>query len=155
MIYLDSCLLGSDCEGCCFNSLYISSQPTLTATNTSSFVGVTAVVEAECGCPALQQAASCRADPCQNGGACKALLNRGGAGPGYSCQCSGTGANIGPNCEKLDASFRKGWALHRGFESCENTSLSLSFTSRKSDGLLLYQVLISSKCQLRYIQLFL
>ena len=151
MIYLDSCLLGSDCEGCCFNSLYISSQPTLTATNTSSFVGVTAVVEAECGCPALQQAASCRADPCQNGGACKALLNRGGAGPGYSCQCSGAEANIGPNWEKLDAFFRKGWALHRGFESCENTSLSLSFTSRKSNGLLLCQVLISSKCHLRCI----
>ena len=133
MIHIDECMFeGVNCEGSCYNELDIDNKPTLVMTNTTSFVGVTARVEPTCGCPARQGISSCDSSPCLNGGTCQESLTS------YKCVCPDS-VQFGPNCEKLAASFRKGWTTHKGFESCENTSLSFVFTSKKSDGLLLYQ----------------
>ena len=140
MIHLDECLHeGSSCEGSCYNQLDISTQPTLVMTNTTSFVGVTARVIAHCGCPTVpyQIGRPCSTNPCINGGECIRSSSRGG----YHCQCPATGHQYGPHCEKTEATFRKGWALYPGLESCENTSISFIFRSSdsKDNGLLLYQ----------------
>ena len=136
MIHIDECLYEQKdlrkCEGSCYNELDINPKPTLVMTNTTSFVGVTARVVAECGCPALPYRGSCETNPCLNGGVCKDLLGS------YRCECPDS-VQFGPNCEKLSASFRRGWSLHKGFESCENTSISFAFTTKKDSGLLLYQ----------------
>merc|ERR1719427_2571710 len=133
MIHIDECMFeGVSCEGSCYNELDIDNKPTLVMTNTTSFVGVTARVEPTCGCPARQGISSCDSSPCLNGGTCQESLTS------YKCVCPDS-VQFGPNCEKLAASFRKGWTTHKGFESCENTSLSFVFTSKKASGLLLYQ----------------
>ena len=100
--------------------------------NTTSFVGVTARIVAQCGCPAQSYLGNCDTNPCLNGGTCQPLLGS------YKCQCPDS-VQFGPNCEKLSASFRKGWALHKGLDSCESTSISFVFTTKKESGLLLYQ----------------
>jgi len=133
MVHIDECMFeGVNCEGSCYNDLEIENKPTLVMTNTTSFVGVSARVQPVCGCPARQGISSCESNPCLNGGTCQDSLTS------YKCTCPDS-VQFGPNCEKLAASFRKGWITHKGFESCENTSLSFVFTSKKSDGLLLYQ----------------
>jgi len=135
MIHIDECMVeGQNCEGSCYNELDVLEQPTLVMTNTTSFVGVTAKIEPTCGCPARRGISTCQSNPCLNGGTCEDTTSRGG----YRCICPDS-VQFGPNCEKLAASFRKGWTTHKGFESCENTSLSFVFTTKKTDGLLLYQ----------------
>lgn len=75
-------------------------------TNTSTFVGVTARVEARCGCRAKKVYPSCRAEgfigdeaeECLNGGTCDG---------GRQCKCPAENPDqFGPQCEKLSASFR-------------------------------------------------
>jgi len=133
MIHIDECMVeGLHCEGSCMNELKINETPTLVMTNKTSFVGVTAKVNPTCGCPAKRGISSCDSNPCLNGGTCHESLTS------YKCVCPDT-VQYGPNCEKLAASYRKGWTTHRGFESCENTSLSFIFTSKKADGLIFYQ----------------
>jgi len=133
MVHIDKCLYeGESCDGSCYNELVIEPQPTLVYTNTSSFVGVTAEVVAECGCPASYKPRSCSSNPCMNGGECKNTMR------GYKCICPDS-VQFGPNCEHLAASFRQGWSTHPGVEACENTTISFFFTTKKSEGLLLYQ----------------
>lgn len=133
MIHIDECMVeGVHCEGSCYNDLEIDPQPTLVMTNTTSFVGVSARVQPTCGCPATPGSSSCARNPCLNGGTCQESLTS------YKCVCPDS-VQYGPNCEILAASFRKGWTTHKGFEACENTSITFVFTSKKSDGLLLYQ----------------
>merc|ERR1719471_437000 len=137
MIHVDECLYEHDkdraCQGSCYNDLDVDMRPTLVMTNRTSFVGVTARVVAQCGCPAESYlGGSCDNNPCLNGGTCRKLLGS------YKCECPDS-VQFGPNCEKLSASFRRGWSLHKGFESCENTSISFAFTTKKDSGLLLYQ----------------
>ena len=74
----------------------------------------------------------CSNNPCLNGGTCRPTL------AGYKCKCPDT-VQYGPNCEKLEATFRKGWGLYKGLETCEKTSISFIFRSKKDSGLLLYQ----------------
>ncbi len=134
MVHVDECLYEREvCEGgSCYNELEVSNRPTLVMSNTTSFVGVTARVVAQCGCPAQSYLGNCDTNPCLNGGTCQPLLGS------YKCQCPDS-VQFGPNCEKLSASFRKGWALHKGLDSCETTSISFVFTTKKESGLLLYQ----------------
>ena len=137
MIHVDECLYEHDkdraCQGSCYNDLDVDMRPTLVMTNRTSFVGVTARVVAQCGCPAESYlGGSCDNNPCLNGGTCRKLLGS------YKCECPDS-VQYGPNCEKLAASFRKGWSLYQGVESCENTSVSFAFTTKKDSGLLLYQ----------------
>ena len=107
MVHVDECLYeGRSCEGSCYNELDVDMKPTLVMTNTTSFVGVTARVAAQCGCPALSYRGGCETNPCLNGGTCQPLLGS------YKCQCPDS-VQFGPNCEKLAASFRRGWALHK------------------------------------------
>ena len=133
MIHIDECLYeGSSCEGSCYNDLEIDQRPTLVMTNRTSFVGVTARVTPHCGCAVRSYQGGCANSPCLNGGTCRPTL------AGYKCQCPDS-VQFGPNCEKLEATFRKGWGLYKGLQSCENTSISFIFRSKKETGLLLYQ----------------
>jgi len=143
MIHVDECLFEKDnkCEGSCYNALEIENQPTAIMTNTTTFVGVTAKIEARCGCKSPPLYPTCRADgfgdpadvlSCLNDGVCD--------GTGRKCKCPADNTEIfGPRCEKLAASFRDGWTTHKGISSCANTTVSFKFTTKRSDGLLLYQ----------------
>merc|ERR1719342_1618590 len=133
MIHIDECLYeGENCEGSCYNELDVDPNPTLVMTNTTSFVGVTARVVPTCGCPRVPHGGSCDNNPCMNGGTRHPLLGS------YKCECPDS-VQFGPNCETLAASFRRGWSLHKGLQSCENTSISFFLTTKTDNGLLLYQ----------------
>jgi len=140
MIHIDECLYedNNNCEGSCYNSLEIQNEPTAIMTNTTTFVGVTARVEPKCGCKERKLYQSCRANGfgsatdggCLNGGTCD----------GQRCVCPSDNTDqFGPHCEKLAASFKYGWTSHKGISACSNTTLSFSFTTKQSSGLLLYQ----------------
>ena len=137
MVHVSECLLeGAACEGSCYDELDTAalSTPTLVATNTSSFVGVTARSLAVCGCRARLAAPRdpCSSNPCLNGGSCRP------AGRSYSCSCPDP-VQYGPRCEMLAASYRRGWAAYPSLPSCTSTSLSFLLTTTARDGLLLYQ----------------
>ena len=143
MVHISECLheTTGTCKGSCYDTLdkEALNQPTLVATNTSSFVGVTARVKPNCGCRAPVGSSSrgdpCASQPCMNGGSCSRA-----SGPrGYSCTCIAEGPQFGPNCEILAASYRRGWAAYPGLVTCEETSLSFLLTTSTRDGLLLYQ----------------
>lgn len=69
------------CDGSCTNRMLISDQPYVVATNTSSFVGVLASVEAECVCKTEEYlTAACHDLGCYNGGSCT-------GDPNQPCQC--------------------------------------------------------------------
>ena len=71
-------------------------------------------------------------------------MNYSVAGLCHFSQYSGGGAGVN------DAAFHKCWALHCSFKSCENTSLlAASIASSKSDGILLYQVLLKFRMLFR------
>merc|ERR1719347_673681 len=143
MVHISECIheTTSKCKGSCYDTLDKDAlnQPTLVATNTSSFVGVTARVKPNCGCRAPVGSSSrgdpCASQPCMNGGSCK----RGGGLRGYSCTCVAEGPQFGPNCEILAASYRRGWAAYPGLVTCASTSLSFLLTTSTRDGLLLYE----------------
>merc|ERR550534_1568425 len=119
------------CDGSCSNRMHISDQPYAIATNTSSFVGVLATIEAECVCQAEEYlTAACHDLGCFNGGSCT-------GDPREPCQCP-AGLN-GPRCEGLEVSFDgSGWAWYDPLPTCGSGSLSFSILSRLDHGVMVY-----------------
>jgi len=152
MIKVDECLYeGVNCPDSCFNDLVISEVPFAVMTNTTSFVGVNAVVKPECGCPVPDSVSSCASNPCflyndkTQEDVCEDTLpfspERGSRryNRGYKCKCAAENEiQYGKKCETLSASYRKGWSLHEGFSGCGNTSITFTVKTKHGDGLILY-----------------
>ena len=110
--------------------------PHLIRTNTSSFVGVDARIEAECVCAADEYLTTgitggpCSSTACLNGGTCTGEAAR-------PCRCP-AGFN-GPRCEGLDVSFSgTGWAWYEPLPTCSAGWMSLTFIAQTGNGLMLY-----------------
>ncbi|ETN59226.1 DE-cadherin [Anopheles darlingi] len=123
MVGIDECIEeGRNCELSCKNTLYKSNVPIAVYTNTSSFVGVNAFVQAECVCdvPTLD-------GPCLNGGY---LVND---------RCSCLEGFEGPHCEMLSIGFYgNGYALYPPISPCNHTRISLELAPQQEDGLVMY-----------------
>ncbi|XP_053674739.1 DE-cadherin [Anopheles nili] len=124
MLGIDECIEeGRNCELSCKNTLYKSNAPIAVYTNTSSFVGVNAFVQAECMCEVqgpLQK--------CLNGGSL------------FNDRCSCTQGFEGPRCEMLGISFygNNGYALYPPVTPCNMTRISLELSPQQEDGLVMY-----------------
>jgi len=134
MFGVDECVYekAGSCEGSCTNRMDISEQPYLVGTNTSSFVGVLATVQAECVCLSRQYySADCRPDSsCLNGGTCTGHALR-------PCHCPDGFA--GPRCEGLEVSFDgSGWAWYPALPTCSSGSLRFSLVSQLDHGVVVY-----------------
>ncbi|KAE8744365.1 hypothetical protein FOCC_FOCC009018 [Frankliniella occidentalis] len=122
MVNIDECLVEKNfCESSCTNYLSKSTTPYAVYTNTSSFVGVNAVVDPVCQCmpePEIH---------CLNGG----------TRIGDSCECM-EGFD-GPNCEVVGIGFYgDGYALYPPFQACAEAQLSMELRPYKPDGLVFY-----------------
>ena len=141
MIKVDECLYeGANCPDSCFNDLVISEVPFAVMTNTTSFVGVNAVVNPVCGCPVPDSVSSCASNPCSlyddktQEDVCDDTLPFSSGGSrrydmGYTCKCPVVGVNqiqYGKRCETLSGSYVNGWSLHEGFSGCGNTSITFT-----------------------------
>ncbi|XP_037085943.1 neural-cadherin-like isoform X3 [Pollicipes pollicipes] len=135
MIGIDECLYENvNCEGSCTNNLVISSVPYLINANKTSMVGVRTEVVPECTCQArnFSQEESCAGTACLNGGKC--VQQREG---GIKCMCRA--GYDGPRCQQTSRSFRgDGWAWLPPLSLCEETHLAVEFSTRRKDGLILY-----------------
>ena len=105
MIHIDECLIeGVNCPSqSCANELNVEDQPQSIFTNTTSFVGVQAIVNPVCKCSSINRIGwqSCQPNPCLNGGSCEPL--RTGS---YKCNCPADNPDqFGPNCEILAATY--------------------------------------------------
>ncbi|XP_014282551.1 DE-cadherin isoform X2 [Halyomorpha halys] len=123
MVNIDECLVERQyCEGSCINFLNKSREPIAVYTNTTTFVGVKAVVDPFCNCEVLSRPV------CYNGGT---LVGN------DKCECEP--GFEGPHCEILSVGFSgNGWALYPPLESCADSHLSLELRSNKKDGLVFY-----------------
>lgn len=122
MINIDECIIEKvSCNDLsCINFLNKSEKPYSVYTNTSSFVGVQAIVDPVCSCELPQI-------DCLNGGT--PLRDRCECSPGFE----------GPFCELLSIGFQgNGWALYPPFSACKEAFLSLDITSFKESGLVFY-----------------
>ncbi|XP_012283328.1 DE-cadherin [Orussus abietinus] len=123
LINIDECLFEKlHCNNSCRSILNASSVPYPVYTNTSSFVGVRAVVDPQCICHV--------ADPivCLNGGTPSA----------DRCECP---PNLeGPRCELLGIGFRgDGWAIMPPpGQACDDSHLGLELTPQVDHGLVFY-----------------
>ena len=142
MVHIDECLRekeGKCKEKSCVNQLQIENEPISVYTNTSSFVGVQARVEAKCSCsaspfsPAPSQ--SCNPNPCMNGGECRVVPSG-----GHRCECPANNTELfGQDCQRVAASFNgQGWSWHKGLPACGSSQLSLVFKTQYETGTLLY-----------------
>lgn len=113
----------------------------------TTFVGVTALTEARCGCPAPPRQ-SCDLDSSSSSNLWRSAYSleqqqvclEGSCTVTGKCQCAIDQPQVyGPFCEKRSASIRYGWTTHQGINSCGNTTIRLRFTTKQSRGLLLYQ----------------
>nr|CAD7203851.1 unnamed protein product [Timema douglasi] len=124
MVNIDECLMEKVfCETeSCTNFLNKSNVPYAVYTNTSSFVGVRAVVDPLCNCKVKERPI------CLNGGT--------PVGP-FNCEC--IDGFEGPYCELISIGFHgKGWALYPPLSACEEARVSLEVTPYTEDGLILY-----------------
>ncbi|KAJ8874233.1 hypothetical protein PR048_025075 [Dryococelus australis] len=123
MFNIDECIVEKvSCETSCTNFLNKSSVPYAVYTNTTSFVGVRAVVDPLCTC-AIQEKSFCL-----NGGT-----------PVGPTQCECIEGYEGPRCEMISIGFRgNGWALYPPVSACEDAHLTVEVTPYKEDGLILY-----------------
>ncbi|XP_052897559.1 DE-cadherin-like [Anopheles moucheti] len=123
MVGIDECIEeGRNCELSCKNTLYKSNVPIAVYTNTSSFVGVNAFVQAECVCEVPPPSLTCL-----NGGF---LVND---------QCSCLAGFEGPRCEMLGICFYgSGYALYPPISPCNMTRISLELSPHLEDGLVMY-----------------
>lgn len=73
------------CLGGCTNTLIITDEPTLVNANGSSLVGVTSIVQAQCGCDVDDGSSplTCTPDSCLNGGVC--IYNKDSQTTRYTC----------------------------------------------------------------------
>ncbi|KAK9497090.1 hypothetical protein O3M35_004467 [Rhynocoris fuscipes] len=124
MIKIDECMIEKQyCEASCTNFLNKSNVPSAVFTNTTTFVGVRAVIDPYCQC--VQQPKF----TCENGGS----PNQYGDG----CICP-IGFD-GPHCELVGIGFNgDGWALYESIESCADSHVSVEVRPRKPNGLIFY-----------------
>ncbi|XP_066595703.1 DE-cadherin isoform X2 [Prorops nasuta] len=132
LVNIDECLFEKvHCNSSCRNFLNASVVPYPVYTNTSSFVGIRAVVDPVCKCEAPGPIV------CMNGGTRN----------GDRCDCP---AGLeGPRCELLGIGFHgDGWAvMPPPGETCEESQLGLELTPHVENGLVFYfgPMLYSSK----------
>ncbi|RZF43960.1 hypothetical protein LSTR_LSTR006768 [Laodelphax striatellus] len=124
MVNIDECLLEKKyCEGDCINFLNKSNSPSPVYTNTTTFVGVNAVIEPFCSCQFPKKQLT--------------ICHNGGTPVGDICECPD--GFEGPNCEILGIGFSgDGWALYPPVPSCVDSHISLQLRSNKPDGLVFY-----------------
>lgn len=123
MINVDECIIERNkCESSCSNVLHKSSTPLLVYTNTTSFVGVNAFVQAECTCSVPPKTV------CLNGGTPFADY----------CECQ-EGFD-GPNCEIISIGFYgDGYAMYAPYVNpCDQTKISLALAPQLDRGLVMY-----------------
>ncbi|KAK7571160.1 hypothetical protein V9T40_014764 [Parthenolecanium corni] len=123
MVNIDECLVEKEkCEASCSNVLEILNAPAKVSTNTTSFVGISAFVNASCDCKIEHVT-------CYNGG----TQNPEGTG----CTCPE--GSFGLNCEQSTISFSgEGWALYPKWEACNETRIVLYIQTSESNGLIFY-----------------
>lgn len=122
MINIDECIIERvKCESSCYNKFYASTDPIQVYTNTTSFVGVNAFVEAECVCYAPPK------NVCYNGG----------TQVDESCDC--IEGFEGPHCELTSIGFYgNGYAHYKPSNPCDSTNISITIEPRSPNGLILY-----------------
>ncbi|XP_015609986.1 DE-cadherin [Cephus cinctus] len=123
LINIDECLFEKvHCNNSCRSYLNATSIPSPVYTNTSSFVGVHAVVDPQCTCHVAEPIV------CLNGGT--PLTERCECPPGLE----------GPRCELLGIGFHgDGWAvMPPPGQACDDSHLSLEITPHVDHGLVFY-----------------
>ncbi|XP_011307497.1 DE-cadherin [Fopius arisanus] len=123
LINIDECLFErSRCNDSCRSDLNIGTVPYAVYTNTSSFVGVRAVVDSTCMCHVAEPIM------CLNGGT--PLLDRCECPPGLE----------GPRCELLGIGFHgDGWAvMPPPGQACDDSHVGLELMPYVDDGLVFY-----------------
>jgi len=126
MVNIDECLIEKlKCESSCTNELIKSTVPYMIYSNTSSFVGVNAFVQAQCVCEALPPAS-----PCLNGGTRR-------YGENDACDC--IEGFTGPHCELVSVGFYgNGHAFYEPISACDNTRISMEIAPQHEQGLVMY-----------------
>ncbi|EDW61365.2 DE-cadherin [Drosophila virilis] len=126
MVNIDECLIERlKCESSCTNELHKSSVPYMIYSNTSSFVGVNAFVQAQCVCEAPPSTS-----PCLNGGSRR-------YGENDACDC--IDGFTGPHCELVSVGFYgNGYAFYEPISACDNTRISLEIAPQHEQGLIMY-----------------
>lgn len=122
MINIDECIIERNkCESSCSNVLHKSNVPLLVYTNTTSFVGVNAFVQAECVCNVPPKIV------CLNGGT------------PFSDYCECQEGFDGPNCEIISIGFYgDGYAMYPPVNPCDQTKISLTLAPQLDRGLVMY-----------------
>lgn len=126
MVNIDECLVEKlYCESSCTNFLNKSNEPAAVYTNTTSFVGIRAVVDPFCQC---EQRIATKVT-CHNGGT--------PTSDGIGCEC--LPGFEGPRCEILSIGFYgEGYALYPSIQSCMESHMSLEVRTTFDSGLLFY-----------------
>ncbi|XP_026463684.1 LOW QUALITY PROTEIN: DE-cadherin-like [Ctenocephalides felis] len=122
MINIDECMEEKvNCESSCTNHLEKSTTPYVVYTNKTSFVGVSAIVRADCTCAAPPLVI------CQNGGT------------PFDNFCECPEGFEGPACEIISVGFTgDGWALYPSLSACESSHISLEVNPYQEEGLILF-----------------
>lgn len=122
MINVDECVFErSKCEASCTNVLHKSSVPMMVYTNTTSFVGVNAFIQAECQCTVPTRTI------CLNGGT------------PYADHCECIDGFEGPHCEIIGIGFYgDGYAMYPPISPCDSTKISLELAPQLDRGLIMY-----------------
>ncbi|XP_011871783.1 PREDICTED: DE-cadherin [Vollenhovia emeryi] len=123
LMNIDECLFEKlHCNNSCRNFLNTSTVPYVVYTNTSSFVGVRAVVDPQCTCHVAEPIV------CLNGG----------TPLGERCECP-PGLE-GPRCELLGIGFHgDGWVIMPPpGQACDDSHLGLEITPHVDNGLVFY-----------------
>ncbi|XP_050545953.1 DE-cadherin isoform X3 [Daktulosphaira vitifoliae] len=126
MVNIDECLVEKlYCESSCTNFLNKSNEPAAVFTNTTSFVGIRAIIKPFCQCEQRLPSVI----TCFNGGTPTT--------DGTGCDCPA--GYEGPRCEVLSIGFYgHGYALYPSLQSCMESHMSLEVRSNTDDGLLFY-----------------
>ncbi|XP_031367254.1 DE-cadherin isoform X2 [Apis dorsata] len=123
LVNIDECLFEKQyCNNSCRSYLNASTVPYPVYTNTSSFVGVRAIVDPQCTCHVYEPIV------CLNGGT--PLADRCECPPGLE----------GPRCELLGIGFHgDGWAIMPPpGQACDDSHLGLEITPHMDNGLVFY-----------------
>ncbi|XP_075165630.1 DE-cadherin [Haematobia irritans] len=125
MVNIDECLIEKyKCESSCTNTLHKSAVPYMIYSNTTSFVGVNAFIEAQCVCEVKGR------PYCLNGGTPR-------LGEDDACDCIDGFA--GPHCELVSVGFYgNGYAFYEPISACDNTRISLEIAPQTDHGLIMY-----------------